>query len=369
QAENAELRAGIAELTADVAGLAAENAELKKKLARLERLISRNSGNSSMAPSGDDQPGKTPPAPKPRRDGGRRKKGKQPGAPGASLAWNDDPDDTVPEFPQGSCECGADLADAEDLGVRYSHQVTDLPDVRASTIQYDRHAAQCACGKVHVAPAPPEAAGEPGTVSYGLNFQAWAVFLMVMHHVPVQRCADIIESMSGTRPSDGWVHSLLARAASAVAAANKIIRTLILAARVICGDETPIRSGPGPKKNKKYLQVACTHLLTCYFLGDRDLPSFRDFIYSDLHGAVVVHDRYRNYDSFPGISHQLCTAHLLRDLEDAAQSYPDARWPAQIADALRGLIHAANTARGQGLDAVPGDSAAEHRKLFRRGVA
>jgi transposase len=206
-------------------------------------------------------------------------------------------------------------------------------------------------------------------VGYGLTFQAWAVFLMVMHHVPVQRCADIIESMSGARPSDGWVHSLLARAARAMAAANKVIRALILAARVICGDETPIRSGPGPKKNKKYLQVACTHLLTCFYLGDRDLPSFKDFIYSELHGTVVVHDRYRNYDSFPGISHQLCCSHLLRDLEDAAQSYPGAAWPAQISGALRGLIHAANLARGDGLDAVAGETIAEHLKLFRHGVA
>jgi hypothetical protein len=45
---------------------------------------------------------------------------------------------------------------------------------------------------------PPDGAGQPGTVSYGLSFQAWAVFLMVMHHVPAGRCADILESMSGT---------------------------------------------------------------------------------------------------------------------------------------------------------------------------
>jgi hypothetical protein len=37
------------------------------------------------------------------------------------------------------------------------------------------------------------------------------------------------------------------------------------------------------------MQVACANLLTCYFLGGRDLPSFKDFIYSDLHGTVVVH--------------------------------------------------------------------------------
>jgi transposase len=361
RAENAELKAENAELRAQVT-------ELLEQVARLQRLISRNSGNSSMPPSADDLPGRKPPERNARRGGGRRP-GKQPGAPGAYLAWNDHPDKTEDVFPEGSCACGRDLAGARDLGVRYSHQVTDLPEARAETVQYDRHAASCSCGRVHVADAPPEAAGAPGTVTYGLNFQAWCVFLMVMHHVPVERCADIIASMSGTRPSDGWVHGLLERAARAVAAANMAIRALILLARVVCGDETPVRAGPGPKSRKKYLHVACTNLLTCYFLGERTLPSFKGFVYSDLHGTVIVHDRYQNYDSFDGISHQLCCQHLLRDLEDAAQSYPGAIWPGQIAEALRALIHDANVARDQGLSAVPDELTDEHLRLFRRGVA
>jgi transposase len=370
RAANESLRALLADKDAKIAGLEAQVAAQAERIARLERLISRNSGNSSMAPSGDDQPGKTPPAPKPRRGAGKRKPGKQPGAPGAYLAWNDHPDRTEDLVPSGPCECGTDLTGAADLGVVFSHQVTDLPgEVRAQTVQYDRHEVECACGRVHVPGPPPETGGAaPGTVTYGPDFQAWCVFLMVMHHVPVERCADIIESMAGTRPSDGWVHALLARAARAVAAANKTIRALILLARVICGDETPLRAGPGPKANKKYLQVACTSLLTYYFLGERSLPSFKGFIYSDLYGTVVVHDRYVNYDHFGGISHQLCTAHLLRDIEDAAQSYPEAIWPAQIARELRALIHAANVARGQGLAAVPDELTAGHLKLFRNGV-
>ena len=108
-----------------------------------------------------------------------------------------------------------------------------------------------------------------------------------------------------------------------------MIRGLILAAAVLCGDETPIRSGPGPKAKKKYLHVACTTLLTYYFLGERNLPSFKDFIYTELSGTVVVHDRYKNYDHFTGISHQLCAAHLLRGLEDAAQSAPAPSGPAR----------------------------------------
>jgi transposase len=328
QAANARLRAENAELKAENAELRAQNAELAERFARLERLISRNSGNSSMPPSTDDLPGKKPPPARPRRGGGRRP-GKQPGAPGAYLPWREHPDKTRDVFPEGTCACGRDLAGARDLGVRYSHQVTDLPEARAETIQYDRHEAECACGRARVADAPPEAAGVPGTVTYGLNFQAWCVFLMVT---------------------------------------NQAIRALIILAGVICGDETPLRVGPGPKTRKKYLQVACTSLLTYYFLGDRDLASFKGFIYSDLHGTVVVHDRYQNYDCFDGISHQLCCQHLLRDLEDAAQAYPDAIWPGQIADALRGLIHAANLARDQGLSTVPAGMTTEHLKLFRRGV-
>jgi transposase len=369
-AQVASLRAANESLRALLEAKDAKITELEAKLARLERLISRNSGNSSMPPSGDDQPGKTPPKQKPGRGAGKRKPGKQPGAPGAYLAWDDHPGRTENLFPEGNCACGTDLKYAADLGVVFSHQVSDLPEeVRAQTVQYDRHEAVCSCGRVHAAGAPPQAGGAaPGTVTYGLGLQAWCVFLMVMHHVPVERCADIIESMAGTRPSDGWVHSLLARAAGAVAAANTTIRALILLARVICGDETPLRAGPGPRAKKKYLQVACTSLLTCYFLGERTLPSFRGFIYSDLHGTVVVHDRYQNYDSFDGISHQLCTQHLLRDLEDAAECYPDAIWPAQIARELRALIHAANVARDKGLAAVPDEMTAGHLKLFRNGV-
>jgi hypothetical protein len=120
---------------------------------------------------------------------------------------------------------------------------------------------------------------------------------------------------------------------------------------VVCADETPIRVGPGPKTRKRYLLVACTNLLTCYFLGDRSLSSFDGFVLGDLSGAVAVHDRYRNYDAY-----------------GAAEQYPDAIWPGQAADALRALIHAANTARGQGLSAAPADATAADLRLFRSAV-
>jgi transposase len=85
----------------------------------------------------------------------------------------------------------------------------------------------------------------------------------------VHRCAELIEALTGARPSPGFVHTMIARAAAAVAQANRAIRALIILAHVICADETPIRAGPGPKTRKRYLLVACTRLLTYYFLSDR----------------------------------------------------------------------------------------------------
>jgi transposase len=57
-----------------------------------------------------------------------------------------------------------------------------------------------------------------------------------------------------------------------------------------------------------------------------------------------------------------------RDLEGAAQSYPDAVWPGQAADALRALIHAANTARDKGPAAALDDDIAADLRLFRNAV-
>src|SRR6266542_6109738 len=116
----------IGGLAGENARLAGQVADLAARVERLERLASRNSRNSSMPPSADDLPGRTPPPRKPSR-GGKRKPGKQPGAPGSHLAWGEHPDDTVPHFPEGTCACGADLAGAADLGVVASHQQVEIP--------------------------------------------------------------------------------------------------------------------------------------------------------------------------------------------------------------------------------------------------
>ena len=238
----------------------------------------------------------------------------------------------------------------------------------AQVIQHDRHAVACTCGTVHRAP-PPAGAGSPGTVTYGPNLQAWCVYLMVGHAVPVHRCADLIESLTGAKPSAGFVHGMLARAAAAVKTVNMLIRSLVIASPAVCCDETPVRAGPGPAWRKRHLLAAATPLLTCYALADRNTASFKAFVLPGLAG-VVVHDRYQVYDHprLGELTHQLCRAHQLRDLEDAAQTYPGATWPAQITAAITGLIHAARHAREHGLAAVPAATATPLITAYRDGI-
>jgi transposase len=60
----------------------------------------------------------------------------------------------------------------------------------------------CACGRVHRAPAP-AGAGAAGTLTYGLLLQAWCVYLIVAHAIPVHRCAEpIVPAPTETPPME-----------------------------------------------------------------------------------------------------------------------------------------------------------------------
>jgi hypothetical protein len=85
---------------------------------------------------------------------------------------------------------------------------------------------------------------------------------------------------------------------------------------------------------------------------------------------VIVHDRYQNYDcaELGELTHQLCCAHLGRDLDAAAEVYPDAEWLPQIMRALRSLIHHANLACGTGRTTINPGLRDELIEEFKNGV-
>jgi hypothetical protein len=351
-----------------IAALEAVVADLRVQLESALRAASRDSGNSSMPPSSDDLPGRRMPR-KRRRAAERaekKKRGKQPGSPGASMTW-EVPDRTEEHYPQGACSCGMDLADAGDLGVVRSFQQEEIPAAPAERVQHDLHIVRCACGRPHVAGRP---AGVPDSaLSIGPRLRALAVYLVVFQHVPVERCRQLIADVTGAAVSDGFIHSCLAKAASLAAEVVALIRALITASAVAGFDETTLRSGPAG--DKKYVHGAFTEEYSAFWLGARSLDSMQDAgILPDFAG-IVVSDRYQNY-FHPRWKHiagnQACLAHILRDYQDCAESYPGAVWPVQAQRALRGMIKAWHASREKGLTAIPAEVLETLAHEFRHAV-
>lgn len=364
----------LADQAVRLADQAVELERLRSELEQIKRLISRNSGNSSMPPSTDDLPGragKSKPAGGGRPGGKKRGRGKQPGAPGSHLPWLDEADvEVVDQRPHGVCGCGTDLAQAADEGVASACQVTDVPLVTASTVEYRQRRVRCGCGREHVA-APPLQAGVGNTRVYGANLRSLAVYLLIVQHVPVERCVRLIADLAGTAVSAGFVHKILAAVAAAVTDVVKAVKALITLAAVVCFDETTIRAGAAGQKG--YVWSASTGRYTLYTLAERRSgKQFRDIGIGPGFAGVAVHDRYTVYDQAgnfaDGVRHQLCCAHLLRDLEDAAETYPEHVWPVQCQRALRGLIHEANLARAAGQPQIDPAIRDPLVREFRQGV-
>jgi transposase len=313
----------IREQAERIAELEAMVADLRERLEAAERAGSRNSGNSSMPPGSDDLPGRKMPRQQRRaaeRAEKKRSRGKQPGSPGAAMRW-EVPDRTEDHYPHGECVCGRNLGDAADRGVARSYQQQQVPAASAERVQYDLHEAECACGRVHAAARP---AGVPDSaLSVGPRLRALAVYLVVFQHVPVERCQQLIAGVTGAAVSAGFVHSCLRRAASLAAEVVRLIRTLISAAAVAGFDETTLRSGPAG--DKKYVHGAFTEKYSAFWLGTRSLDSMQDAGILPGFAGIVVSDRYQNY-FHPRRKHvagnQACLAHILRDYQDCAGTYP-----------------------------------------------
>lgn len=142
------------------------------------------------------------------------------------------------------------------MGIVDRYQQHEIPQVSVSITQYDQHQVRCGCGRLHTAQRPEGA--RSGLVGYGPNLQAFAVYLMVVHFVPAQRCVELLGSLTGAAPSVGFVHGMLNRASQLLAEVDERIRALITVAYAVCCDETPLRVGPrAPKPGRKRPTSTC----------------------------------------------------------------------------------------------------------------
>ena len=362
----------IAELRAANAALVEANTTLTRRVAELEKKVGRNSGNSSMPPSTDvfgrskqDQSDGDVAGGEGRGPAVKPGRGKRSGAKGHGLALVEDPEVIQDVFPSacGGCATGfVGLIGADSLGY-VRRQCTDIPPVSARVTETRWHTVGCACGAETAAQV---SAGIPDAPCYGPGLAGLAVYLLVYQHVPVERTAELIRDLTGAQVSTGWVAAQLPKAAGIAAGSLRLIKALLALGHVLHADETTTNIAG----KRRYLHAACTESLTFLGLAPRSrvganglgiLPQFR---------GAMVHDAYfQLYNGYPDARHQLCVAHVVRELTAQDELHPHHRWARQIRWVFSQLIKHADQARAAGLAHIPPEKIAGLLRSYHRAVA
>lgn len=271
----------------------------------------RDAARAPKTPIGDSRtthaPPSTDPRPKPRsrRRRSGKKSGGQPGHAGHRLEPVAKPDQVV-DHRLTQCQCGTDLR-RQPVTEIVRHQVFDLPPIALEVTEHRCERKVCpSCQRQSTALAP-EGARQP--TQYGPNLAGWAVYLTVGHFVPVARTCELIRTLTGSRPSQGWVLACQQRLSRQLDGFIERTTELLRAAATVCCDETGIRFGG----KRKWLHVCCTAMLTLLLVSrHRGSKGTRALGILDS-VRVAVHDNYPSYFRF-GCAHGLCNAHHQREL-------------------------------------------------------
>jgi transposase len=346
QAEQIEqLRATVETLRAEVAGL--------------KRQLGQNSRNSSKPPSSDSPFIK--PAPKSLRRKSGRRPGGQPGHPGSTLALVDTPDERVRHEPGPCTGCGADLADAPEVGVE-RRQVFDLPPMTVRVIEHQLIARRCGCGTTTCGSAPQ---GVAAPVQYGPRITAIILYLYVGQFLSKKRTAQALAELFGTPVCEGTVATMTQRAADGLDDFLDLVKDHIGEAEVAGFDETGLRVA-GALHWVHCARTGTYTLITCHPKRGREGIDAAGVL-ARFHG-VAVHDAWAPYDTYLDVEHQLCCAHALRELAGVAEAtagQADWCWATQAADALIAMQTLVTNAQSAGRDAVDPQALDQQVRLYR----
>jgi transposase len=317
---------------------------LQARVEELERRAGRDSSVSSRPPS-SDSPYRKKPRDRSLRERGKRRPGRQPGAPGATLRLIDDPGERL-EFSPACCRgCGAALA-GEPVAAQRRHQVTDIaPAPPPRVTEYVAQAKACPrCGTVSAGVLPAQVRAR---ASYGPEAHAQAANLACGHHIPIARAAQLLGQLGGITVSPGWMAGVRGKAAALIGASGFAgrVRDLLAGAPALFADETPARAAGG----LRYVHLACTAYLTLMHTGDRSGQAIDAGGVLPGYAGILVRDGYHGYAHLTGAAHAWCGAHLLRDLKDLHDAAPQAQeWAAKIGCLLLWARDTAAAARAAG---------------------
>ena len=325
-------------LRADNAGLQADNVHLVARIEELERQISLNSSNSSKPPSSDGlKKPKTEPRTKSLRRSSGNKPGGQKGHKGGTLRQTADPDHVEDHFPPICGKCGVPLPPATTEGYAI-RQVFDM-DVPQPLVATEHRAHACLCGKCGKITRAKFPATVKAAVQYGPRLAGIVTYLRCAHFLPEDRLAQVMADLFHVFPAPATLAAVCRKTAERLEVVVSHVQDLISQqAHVKHLDETGFRVGG----QTRWLHVACTTLLSLYRASSK-----RGDMLQGVTGCIV-HDHWKPYFTLHGVSHALCNAHHLRELQ-ALRDLEKEGWAGQMQCLLRRAQRVAQAGRNKGV--------------------
>ncbi|MEZ5835171.1 MAG: IS66 family transposase [Geminicoccaceae bacterium] len=282
-----------------IAALEARIAELEKVLAAKGGRPPRTSKNSSCPPSRDH---------KSNRPAGQGRKQRSSRS-GSARRLAEHPDRFVQQRASSCQHCGGDVS-GQRQACRHRYDRVDLPLLACETVRVELFGGRCGhCGRRFKARAPD---GMPTGTPFGPNIHALLLYLHYSHHVGFERLSRFLAELFGVTISEGAIANAFGRMARPLDELRCRIKAKLKDAPVIASDETTTRIDG--VTNWQWTFV--TDCAVLHEIAPRRARSVAEDVLGDHRPEVWVSDRYAGQQELAAC-HQVCLAHVLRDVQYA----------------------------------------------------
>lgn len=292
----------------------AENSDLKRRLSKYEHP--KNSNNSSIPPSKDEN--------RPKRKSLREKSGLKPGGQkgrkGNTLMMVEAPDIIKEHSPSFCNGCGESLDDTPSV-CKGKRQVYDIPKIEIKVTEHQIYTKQCTCGHITEGEYPQEA---NAPVSYGNNIESLIGYFHTRQYIPFKRMKEIFGDVFNAPISEGGIHYILDKLVAKAQPAYELIKQRLQSnlKYAIGSDETGVKVNGHKHWAWTWQNEEATFITITDNRGQRSIDqTFKE----GFKNSALVHDCWSSHFNTDAKTHQICIAHLLRDLNYLNELY-DHKW-------------------------------------------
>ncbi len=226
----------------------------------------------------------------------------------------DIPDETIRYIPAYCNGCGKELDGANPVLTARRQEVV-IPPIISKIVEHRTFACNCShCGFVTQGRMP---AWLTAPIQYGPSVSATVAYLSVYQYLPYHRMQKMMQDLFGLHIGQGTLKNLLANMAKLATPTYDKIGERLKASSVVGGDETGTRIN----RNKGWFHVWQNTVLTFIVAAStRGYKTTQEYFSEGFPKAVYVSDCWSAQLKTPAKRHQLCLAHLLRELANFEQA-------------------------------------------------